>query len=71
MMIKEKQTAFAKDKLDLFVEKWKLFVSICDLMGPDCQIMFLLSYLQSACLSSHVPATISLDGCRVEWLVPG
>ena len=40
LIIKEKQIALSKDKLDLFVEKWKLFVSIYDLMGPDCQIMY-------------------------------
>ena len=33
-MIKEKQIALSKDKLDLFVEKWKLFVSIYDFMWP-------------------------------------
>jgi hypothetical protein len=39
-MIKEKQIALSKDKLDLFVDKWKLFVSINDFMGHDCQIIY-------------------------------
>ena len=40
LMIKEKQIALSKNKLDLFIEKWKLFVTIYDFMGPDCQILY-------------------------------
>ena len=36
-MIKEKQIALSTDKFELFTEKWKLFVSIYDFMGPVCR----------------------------------
>ena len=42
-MIKEKQIALSADKFELFTEKWKLFISIYDFMGPDCQIMYWFS----------------------------
>ena len=40
LIIKETQIALSKDNLDLFIEKLKLFVSIYDFMGPDCQITY-------------------------------
>ena len=40
LMIKEKQIALSTDKFELFTEKWKLFISIYDFMGPDCQITY-------------------------------